>query len=430
MGTCGHQIAAEVLGPEQADLASYLNREMWFKGREEYWRDQWPYPKETPQFIHKVDQALLDAVEVAVAFVRERAELTGGILEVEQRVPIGHFTGEGDVWIDPDTGDHVPKDTPGAQYIETAGGTSDVVLIYGETIETIDFKFGRHKVDAFDTIEPARGEKPPVRRINLQLGCYILGAYRKFDWYADFKFYKATIVQPFLEHVSEHSGSIDELLQVQAFLKEKADETRTNPVYAPDVETCHYCKAKGDCAAQTAKAVELALDGFGDVPLDQVKAAPVSQHILGDLYAVTAFVQEWAQAVEDRVFEALNAGQPVVRSDGLRYCFVTGRKGNRKWDDEQEIEEMLKHFRLRKDEMYKFSLISPADAEKLAKQKRGGPPPVLNTKQWETLQSRVTQSDGKKSIALETDSRPQVASSAEGFGDVPTEEHDFSDLGL
>ena len=62
MGTCGHQIAAEVLTKVDV-LPNYLGREMWFKGREEYWASQWPYPLEVPEFVHKVDEELLDAVE-------------------------------------------------------------------------------------------------------------------------------------------------------------------------------------------------------------------------------------------------------------------------------------------------------------------------------------------------------------------------------
>ncbi len=52
-----------------------------------------------------VTEPMVDAVHVALNFIRQVHHLKGGTMEVEQRVPIGHITGE-----------------PGA------GGTSDVIL--------------------------------------------------------------------------------------------------------------------------------------------------------------------------------------------------------------------------------------------------------------------------------------------------------------
>lgn len=398
-GTACHQLCAEVL-EHNGEVQSYLGREMWFVGREEYWREEWPHTDVAPEHVVKMTEEMLDACDTAVEFVREQVRLTGGQLEVEQRVPIGHFTGE-----------------------EGAGGTSDVVIITPHTIYVYDFKFGRHKVEAFDVVEPARGDQPPVRRANLQAACYALGSMEKFDWLYDFKHVHMGIIQPHLNHVSEYSCSVDELLQVRDFLQVKAEETRTNPQFKPSRDACHFCKASGNCEAQTKMVVETALIGFGDATPEP---APVAVSRLGQLYALVPMIQDWCKAIGDRVYEELNAGRPVVRDDGLAYTLVTGRKGNRQWDDEADIEATLKHFRLRKDEMYNLKLKSPADLEKMAKVKKGGPPPIINSQQWKLLQSRITQSEGGKSIALETDTRPKLPSSAEGFVDVAAD--DCSDL--
>lgn len=367
-GTCGHQIGAEVL--EGADLASYLGRTMYFKGREESWS-----PIADHDYVVTVSQDLLDAVSIYVNYVRERQALTGALVEVEQRVPIGHFTGE-----------------------DGAGGTSDAILLIDPTIEVVDAKFGRHKVDAFDTLPDG------TQRMNLQLACYALGALEKFEWLGDFQHVTATIVQPFLNHISSFSCTIDELLRLRDWLAERAEATRSNPVFAPSTDACHFCKASGNCGPQTEFVRKVALDGFSDAD----PAAPT----LGTLYSLIPMVERWCKAIGDRVFDELSAGRAVTRDDGLSYVLGAGRKGPRKWADAAAVEKQLKHWRLTKDEMYEHTLISPSTAEKLAKHG------TLRPKQWSDLQGSITQSDGRKSIVLETDSRPKVAHAAEGFDDV------------
>ncbi|MGF2525853.1 DUF2800 domain-containing protein, partial [Ralstonia pseudosolanacearum] len=107
------------------------------------------------------------------------------------------------------------------------------------------------------------------------------------------------------------------------------------------------------------------------------------------------------------------------------------KKGARTWTDETEAEAALKKMRLKTDQMYTQSLISPTTAEKLVKApkaKKGEPtlPPVLGPTQWNRLQALITQDIGKPSIVLETDPRPTIATALDGFGDVPPA--DNSDL--
>jgi hypothetical protein len=352
-----------------------------------------------------VTQEMLDAIETATDYVKQRVDETGGILEVEQRVPIGKFTGE-----------------------DGATGTADVVLMYGETIETMDFKYGRHKVYAYDVIESAiEGLRPERRRMNLQLACYNLGALEKFGGLFEFKFAKATILQPFLGHISDFDCSIDELLAIRDFLRDTADETRTLPVYRPTGDNCYFCRAS-PCEAQTTAVLKVALIG-DDVTTATV--APISMNKLGSLYDAIPMITGWCKAVANKVIEELNAKRPVVRNDGLQYKLVEGQKGDRKWKDEEEAEGVLKNtMRLPDAVVYRRKLISPANAEALSKKKRdkSAPPPVIGQTQWNRLKELITQSDGSPSVALETDPRPALGkSAADGFGDVSAAD-DCSDL--
>jgi hypothetical protein len=166
----------------------------------------------------------------------------------------------------------------------------------------------------------------------------------------------------------------------------------------------------------------MALDGFTDAGEAILKGAPPTAE-LGTLYGALDFVREWCDDIARRVYDELHAGREVVRADGLRYGLVQGRKGDRKWDNPEEVEKMLKHMRLRTDEMYSMKIIGPSAAEKLARapkrKQADAPPPRLNKLQWQKLQARIVQAEGGMSVALETDTRPALPMSAEGFVDVP-----------
>ena len=420
-GTCCHQILAECLENPDLDLQSYLGRVMsfWEHPESESSGEDWHDVLPVEHFDHTVEtssltvtQEMLDAVHSALGFVRQRVAHTGGTLLVEQRVPIGHFTGE-----------------------EDAGGTSDVILMYGTTIEVMDAKFGRHKVQAYEVITPAHTDivtneaVPEVVRGNLQMICYALGAYEANDMFYGFTDVVMTIIQPNIHHVSSYSCSVAELLKLRDFLQAKANETRDNPQYVATPDNCHFCRASGSCAAQTQAVITTTLDGFDDV--DKAKPRVVRENALGSLYAVIPMVADWCKAVEARVREALLQGLPVVRNDGVAYHLVEGKMGARAWRDETEAETALKSMRLKQEQMYTRSLISPAAAEKLSqvkKVKKGetAPPPPLGATQWNRLQQHITQSKGQPAIALETDPRPAAALAAAGFDDVP--DADNSDL--
>ena len=422
LGTCAHQLSAECL-EHGAHPQTYLGRTLifWYCAeddkRGEIWHDDPAFYKMSMVLAHPehqvvVTQEMIDACATYINFVREQVELSGAKLYVEQRVPIGHITGEYD--------DGKP-----------AGGTSDVVMTAGRTLTTVDAKFGRQKVMAYEVMQPAgtdiiSGEPTAeIVQINLQLALYLLGSLEKYP--GDYDTVKAIIVQPFLNHVSEYSCSVGELLKVGEWLKERAEATRSAPVFAPSQDNCHFCKARMTCKAREGVVLSTALAGFDDIDLAQ--PSPIRVNHLGSLYEKVGMIQAWCKDVQIRVFDDLQAGKPVMRNDGLQYKLVVGKKGNRAFDDEAEAEKLLKSFRLKFDEMYTSSLISPAAAEKLAQVKKGATePPDISAKQWLKLEQRITQPEGSPTVALETDPRPAIVKAPLGFDDVPEDADDCADL--
>lgn len=415
-GTLCHQVQEEVLlslganGPLTGPY-DFVGRELVFYGNgKEHWADapNNPYLKYVEEARVTFTEEMADAVDRCVFYVLEQLELRGGTLYVEQRVPIGHITGEDD-----------------------AQGSADVVIIGQDWAHVLDSKFGRKPVKASSVLQAAgkdivTGEDTPeVRRPNKQMGFYALGSLRKLDPFDEIKTVTVTVLQPFIDNFDSYSCSIEELNEMAAYFSEKAEETRTNPQFRPSSEACLFCRAF-PCAAATKLAQETALEGFDDVETAKPKEVQVAT--LGTQYALLPFVEQWVKAVEAKVRSELDAGNPVVRSDGLAYKLVDGKMGPRKWRNPEEVEAALKKMRLKQEQIYKMSVISPTDAEKLSKgvkatAKREAVEPVIGPRQWKELQDHIIQSPGQPTIVLETNPKPAI-SRADGFEDVPAPQDD------
>lgn len=421
LGTCCHQLSAECL-EHGFDAQDYLGRKMlfWVDASNDTNGEDWANEfGESPDpllvFLHEVTvtQDMIDACQSYIGFVQQQVELSGATIYVEQRVPIGHITGEDD-----------------------AGGTSDVVMAASDTLTTIDAKFGRAKVMAYDVLMPARediisGEMlPEVVRMNLQLALYLLGSLEKYKHTGNFTQCKAIIVQPYLKHVSEFSCSVDELLALGEWLKARAEDTRTSRRFAPSQDNCHFCKARMTCKAREQEVLSTALADFDDI--DAAQPAPIRVNHLGSLYEKVGMIQGWCKDVMTRMFDELSSGNKVMNNSGLHYKLVTGKKGNRQFDDPVAVEALMKVMRLKADQMYTRNLITPTTAEALANPVKKGKqiiaPPVLGPTQWARLEAHITQSAGSPTIALETDPRPAIAQATADFDDVAEAASNCSDL--
>ncbi len=180
----------------------------------------------------------------------------------------------------------------------------------------------------------------------------------------------------------------------------------------PGEKQCKFCKAKADCPALRAEITEV-VGGSSAATIEEfAEFTPETVDMqTGDNYlpiamAKVELVEQWCKAVRAEVERRLFAGQPV---DGFK--LVEGKRGIRKWVDEKEAEGLFKSFRLRQDEMYDFSLISPTKAEKLFKE---------NPKRWAKVKDLITQNPGKPSVAPATDKRQAIAVQpvAEDFRDL------------
>jgi hypothetical protein len=362
-GTAAHFLASECLGRGDEPF-SHLGRTILVSRDGAEWLPEgWAAGNAASSFL--VDQDMCLAVLDYVDYVRGVSKATGGALLVEQRLPISSLTGE--------SGAH---------------GTADAVILAEREIIVIDLKYGRGvAVSAAD---------------NEQLQIYALAALREFGLAQDFDRVRMVIHQPRLGAVSEATLSIDDLADFGERVLEAAGFTQyPDALLNPSEEACRWCRAKATCPALRAEVVEL----FGAVPAPQAESADV----LADCMAKVDLIEGWCKAVRAEVETRLLTGKPV-----RGWKVVQGKRGNRKWTSEAEAEEALKAMRIKHDQMYDYSVISPTTAEKLAKTE------VIGPRQWPKLQALITQAEGKPSVAPESDKRPALVMSAvdEEFEDV------------
>ena len=173
----------------------------------------------------------------------------------------------------------------------------------------------------------------------------------------------------------------------------------------PGEKQCRFCKAKAVCPALAAEVAEVV---SGSATLDEFLTPDMTTggNYLSMAMSKVELVEHWCKAVRAEVERRLLAGQTV---DGFK--LVEGKRGNRKWSSDAEVEALFKSFRLRQDEMYDYSLISPTKAEKLLKD---------TPKRWEKVAGLISRAEGKPSVAPATDKRSSltVQSVADDFRDL------------
>jgi hypothetical protein len=367
-GTAAHELASMAL-TDKNDADAYIGRVI-----------------EVGERSFTVDDDMAGHVQTYLDQVRELAD--GGELFVEQRVDFSRVIG-----------------------VEDSFGTSDAVIAKGDELIVVDLKYGRGvKVDAVE---------------NEQLMLYALGALESFGLAYDINTIDMWVAQPRLGHTDQWTIPVEELLAFGEKVKEGAacavDFSPsdlldfTGLVFAPGDKQCRFCRAKAICPALAREVASAIVGDFEDMTAKNVAVATddldkVFSQALGQRMALVDLVEQWCKAVRARAEAELLQGRRV---DGFK--LVEGRRGSRAWADKNAVEAMLKSMRLKQEEMYDFSLVSPTTAEKRLKD---------TPRRWAKVAGLIVQAPGKPSVAPDSDKRSAL-SPADDFADLTAQQHPF-----
>lgn len=169
-----------------------------------------------------------------------------------------------------------------SDYVPEGFGTADCIMIQGNTLFVIDFKYGKGV--------PVSAEENP------QMMLYALGAYEACKILYPIERIRLGIVQPRLpDGISEWECTLEELLQFGAYAKERATLAFAGEgEFAPGEKTCKFCRAKKQCRARSDHNVKMAFN-LGELP-PLITKEEAGQRLLAmrDVVAYQKDLQEWA----------------------------------------------------------------------------------------------------------------------------------------
>lgn len=271
-------------------------------------------------------------------------------------------------------------------YIPEGFGTADCILIRGEDLWVVDFKYGKGV--------PVSAEENP------QMMLYALGAYQAYQILYPIKTVHLTIVQPRLDSISEWSCGIGELLSFGEEVKEKAAlAIKGEGEYCPGESQCRFCRAKAQCRARADYNVQMA---FGQ---NKGKLPPlIGSEEAGKYLLMGEDLEKWLKDLKDWALSECLDGKEVPG-----WKAVEGR-GSREWSDMEKALDVLIQRGIPKAMLYETKPLTLAQVEK-----------TIGKKEFqEMVGGLVVKKPGKPTLVKETDKREAITNrvtAAEAFGD-------------
>lgn len=268
-----------------------------------------------------------------------------------------------------------------SNWVPGGWGTSDAVIIAGDTIEIVDLKYGKGiRVDAKE---------------NSQMRLYALGAYAIFGDLYDFTRIRMTIIQPRLDHIGMEELTIDELLTwAEDVVRPAAAQALSEDGAISAGDWCRWCPAKAICRARAEANLRLARYDFADPDL-------LSTPEIADILKRSEELTKWAADVAEYALKEAVAG---THFDGFKV--VEGRS-NRKYTDELKVAEALQKAGYKEAVIYERKLLGITAMEKLVGKKKFA----------ETLKDLVEKPAGKPTLVPESDPREPLSSTASAVSD-------------
>jgi len=162
-------------------------------------------------------------------------------------------------------------------YAPDGFGTGDAVVIGGNTLHVVDFKYGQGV--------PVSAEDNP------QMKLYALGAYLYSLLTFSIKTVKLAIVQPRRDSLSEFELSIEELLSWGESIKPIAQKAFAGEGDFIAGEHCKFCRAKAKCRGRAEQNLVLA-------NYKMVKPPTISNEEVGAILSQAQDLAAWAEALE------------------------------------------------------------------------------------------------------------------------------------
>lgn len=270
-------------------------------------------------------------------------------------------------------------------YIPGGFGTADFIMLQGEDLYVMDFKYGKGV--------PVFAEENP------QMLLYALGAFEAYKILYSIKQIHLAIIQPRLDSISEWDCSLDELLKFGVYVKERAALAIEGAgEFCPGEKQCRFCRAKAVCRARAEENVRLAFSP------DKGKLPPlITNAEVGNYLLQGEDVAKWLSDLKDYALKECLAGKKIPG-----WKAVEGR-GQRDWTDMDAAFERLTKSGLTEEVMlWEKKPLTLAQIEKLVGKKDF----------QDAVGEFVTKKAGKPALVKQSDKREAITNkvtAAEAF---------------
>lgn len=274
-----------------------------------------------------------------------------------------------------------------AEWAPEGFGRCDCIIAGGDTLEIIDFKYGKGK--------------PVSAAGNEQLRLYALGALRAYGLVYRIKRVRMAIVQPRLDSITADEMPVEALLD----WAENVVRPAAALAYAGEGDFragdwCQFCRARSACRARANTSLSI-IEDFGAPP---DKTAPIAAALLSGkeigaaLERARPFIK-WAADLESYALEAVLRGEEIPG-----WKAVAGRS-NRVFRDQDAAFDALKQAGFDEALLFEYKPITLTQAEKLA-----------GKTAFATLcGAYIEKPPGKPALVPASDARPPYNSAAEDF---------------
>lgn len=259
-------------------------------------------------------------------------------------------------------------------------GTCDCIIIQGDTMTVIDYKYG--------VGVPVNADGNP------QMMLYALGALNDYGFAYDIEHIEMHIFQPRINNISVAVISVQELLDwAEDTVKPIAEKAAQGEGDYKAGSHCKFCPHAGKCKALAAECTAYVLNHGGKKTAVQHLAA----HEVAEVLQMAPMIELWLKRVKDQALTDLMNGESVPG-----YKAVVGRS-TRDWADELEVRDVLMKAGYFAEDITKTELLSVAAMEKALGKK----------KVQELVGGQIMSKPGAPTIAPEGDKRPAYNREAE-----------------
>lgn len=333
--------------------------------------------------------------------------------------------------------------------IPDQGGTLDFGGMGPGWIKIVDLKYGKEPVLAFD---------PVTQKINKQLGIYAWGVFLEFDWLYRFEKITLAISQPRLpQGYSEVTITRAELIAFADDIRAKWLKHWNNPHgRVPSIKGCRWCAARTTCPAlylfmadmtadagfrnhdddddddviegeyeviseeRMKEANALILDEFSPSPFPKLpKPIELSTKAMEKLLRYQKLLDSYFNAIRSELLD-----RAISDEEELTWWKLVMSRSNRKWvDDEEYIVEELMAAGLKRADIYKTVMLSPAEMERMLHTKADMK--LVAAKKLLAEAGLAVQPPGQKTLAPKSDNRKALPKDTDVFrnhDDPDTEE--------